>query len=43
MVFEETEENHFAYTDVHNKFKKLIDTNLETLVSELGITNELFV
>lgn len=40
LLFDESEINHFSYTDIHNNFKNLIDLMLEELLIELKITNE---
>ncbi len=38
--FENTEENKFAYTDVHNRFKALVDGQLERLLDEIGVSGD---
>eukprot|EP01017_Pseudomicrothorax_dubius_P034325 TRINITY_DN4691_c0_g1_i9.p1 TRINITY_DN4691_c0_g1~~TRINITY_DN4691_c0_g1_i9.p1 ORF type:complete len:456 (+),score=214.30 TRINITY_DN4691_c0_g1_i9:65-1432(+) len=43
VVFDTDEENKFAYTEIHNKFKKLIEQLLEDLLRDLGITQEQFL
>ena len=43
VVFEETEENRLEYTVIHQKFKKLIETQLEAYIQDLGITSAIFV
>jgi len=43
IVFEDEEENRLEYTDVHNKFKALVDKQLEAYIQDLGITPQDFV
>lgn len=43
IVFEDTEENSLEYTNVHNRFKKLIDGQLEAFIQDLGIQPPDFV
>lgn len=37
IVFDDDEENKFSYTEIHNKFKKMIEAMIETLMAEIGI------
>jgi hypothetical protein len=43
IIFEDAEENSLEYTSVHNRFKKLIDTQLEGFIQDLGISQQNFV
>ena len=43
MVFEDAEENRLEYTAIHGKFKKLIETQLEAYIQDLGISSAVFV
>lgn len=38
--FENAEENKFEYTEIHNRFKDLVDGQLERLLSEIGVTGD---
>lgn len=38
LAFDDEEQNHFEYTDIHNKFKKMIEEMLDTLIIDIGIT-----
>ncbi|EAS02105.3 ARF-like 2-binding protein BART protein (macronuclear) [Tetrahymena thermophila SB210] len=40
IVFDDEEENKFSYTEIHNKFKKLIEGMIETLMAEIGIDEQ---
>jgi len=40
--FEDLEENHFSYTDIHNKFIKMVDDMLENLILDIGINGDIF-
>ncbi|KAL4488789.1 hypothetical protein ABPG72_016442 [Tetrahymena utriculariae] len=40
IVFDDEEENKFSYTEIHNKFKKLIEAMIETLMAEIGIDEQ---
>merc|ERR1712060_201564 len=42
-VFENTEENRLDYTDVHNRFKELVERKLEAYIQDLGISPSDFV
>jgi len=42
IFFGDEEENSFEHTDIHNKFKELVDTKLMIFCAELGITEEIF-
>ena len=37
IIFEDAEENSLEYTNCHNRFKKLIDGQLEAFIQDLGI------
>ena len=43
LIFEETEENRLEYTAIHQKFKKLIESQLEAYIQDLGISSADFV
>jgi len=43
IVFDEEDENKLEYTDIHNRFKKLVDDKLENFVRDMGIPPESFV
>ena len=43
VIFEDAEENRLEYTDIHFKFRKLIETQLEAYIQDLGITQADFV
>ncbi|CDW82473.1 coiled-coil domain-containing protein 104 [Stylonychia lemnae] len=43
IVFDDDEENKLEYTDIHNKFKKIVDQKLEAFVTDLGIPADVFV
>lgn len=43
IVFEDAEENSLEYTNVHMRFKKLIDGQLEAFIQDLGIRPSDFV
>lgn len=38
--FEEGEENKFEYTEIHNRFKALVDGQLERLLEEVGVSGD---
>ncbi|KAL4440973.1 hypothetical protein ABPG74_009386 [Tetrahymena malaccensis] len=40
IVFDDEEENKFSYTEIHNKFKKLIEGMIESLMAEIGIDEQ---
>ena len=42
-VFENTEENRLDYTDIHNRFKELVERKLEAYIQDLGISQQDFV
>ena len=42
-VFESTEENRLEYTQIHNEFKRLIESRLEAYIQDLGISHQDFV
>ena len=42
-MFEDAEENSLEYTSVHNRFKKLVDSQLEGFIQDLGISQQDFV
>ena len=41
-IFDNEEENKFAYTDIHREFKEHVDALLSSNLGELGVTPELF-
>lgn len=43
VLFDNSDENKFVYSDIHEEFKKMIDVLLENLTLEINITSELFV
>lgn len=43
FYFENTEENKFVYTDIHNEFREHIEALISSNLGELGITTELFL
>ncbi len=43
LVFDPGEENKFSYTDIHNKFRKLIEDLLEGFTENIGIGSQDFV
>lgn len=43
VVFENTEENRLDYTEVHNKFKRLVESRLEAYIQDLGISSKDYV
>lgn len=43
MLFEDEEENRLEYTDIHMKFKSLIEGQLEAFIQDLGITQKIFM
>jgi len=43
IVFEDAEENSLEYTSVHNRFKKLVDSQLEGFIQDLGIQPQDFL
>lgn len=43
IVFDNEEENKLIYTEIHSKFKKLIDGLFERNLSDIGISTEQFV
>ena len=43
MFFDSEDENKLCYTDIHNKFKNLIDLKLEKFIKELGIEQDAFL
>jgi UDP-N-acetylglucosamine transferase subunit ALG13 len=40
IVFDAEEENKFGYTEIHKKFKKMIEDMVANLLTELGINEE---
>ena len=43
LVFEDTEENRLEYTEIHTRFKRLVENKLEAYIQDLGITQADFV
>ena len=43
VIFENTEENRLDYTEVHSKFKRLVESKLEAYIQDLGISQSDFV
>jgi hypothetical protein len=43
IIFEDSEENRLEYTDIHMKFKKLVETQLEAYIQDLGISQQDFL
>ena len=43
VYFENTEENKFIYTDIHDEFREHIEVLISSNLGELGITTELFL
>ena len=41
-IFDNEEENKFAYTDIHREFRDHVDALLSSNLGELGVTPELF-
>lgn len=37
------DENSFEFTDLHNRFKKIVDLKLELFLGEYGVTHEMFI
>lgn len=37
IVFDDEEENKFSYTQIHKKFKVMIEQMIETLMAEIGV------
>jgi hypothetical protein len=40
IVFDNEDENKLEFTPIHNEFKKLVESLLEELMVELGVSNE---
>ena len=40
-IFEDNETNKFAYTEIHNEFKKLFEKLFAEMIQNLGITEEI--
>ena len=43
VVFENTEENRLEYTEIHTKFKRLVESRLEAYIQDLGISQADYV
>lgn len=43
IIFDTEEENKFEYTEVHEKFKTLVDDLVSYFLEELGVSTEAFV
>ena len=43
IIFEDSEENRLEYTEIHMKFKKLVESKLEAYIQDLGINQQVFV
>ncbi|XP_065661080.1 cilia- and flagella-associated protein 36 isoform X2 [Hydra vulgaris] len=43
VVFEETEENHLNWTEIHNKYKTLVESLLGGYLKDVGITEDQFL
>jgi len=43
IVFENADENRLEYTEIHSKFKKLVEKKLEGYIQDLGISPEDYV
>jgi len=42
VIFDDEDENKLEYTDIHNKFKDLVEEMLTNMLSEIGISEEIF-
>ncbi len=43
MYFDDAEENKLEYTEVHNKFKELVEKKLNKFLTDLGIPEDVFI
>ncbi|XP_002165923.3 cilia- and flagella-associated protein 36 isoform X1 [Hydra vulgaris] len=43
VVFEESEENHLNWTEIHNKYKTLVESLLGGYLKDVGITEDQFL
>jgi hypothetical protein len=43
ILFDSEEENKLEYTQIHEKFKEMVDGLLEKLLAELNVTPEVFL
>lgn len=42
VIFDDEDENKLEYTDIHKKFKKLVEEMLTNMLNEIGISEETF-
>lgn len=42
VVFDDEDENKLEYTSIHNSFKKIVEEMLSNMLSEIGISEEIF-
>ena len=43
IIFENEDENKLEYTDIHRKFKLLVEELIGELLAELDVTQEIFL
>lgn len=43
IIFDNEDENKLEYTDIHRKFKQLVEELIGELLAELGVSQEIFL
>lgn len=42
-VFDSDDENNLSYTDIHKKYQMMVETLLDSFISDIGIDSKVFL